>query len=255
MEWMTSRSNPLVLHVRRLAAERRYRQRSGQMLCEGPKMLAEALHWGARVEVLIGEEGYLPPELPSGVRQVTVPASLLRYMADTETPQRVLFLCARPDTALPNHLSGQRYLVLDGLQDPGNVGTLWRTADAFGADGLFLLPGCADPFSPKVLRATMGACFRLPVWQGSLAGLLPLLYAAGLPLYATALRADTVDVRSADFSGGAAVVIGSEGRGVSEAVLSAAAGSLKIPMTAHCESLNAASAGSVLLWRLCGEGL
>lgn len=255
MEHITSRNNPLVLHVRKLVAERKYRQGQGQVLCEGPKMLEEALRWGARLEVLIGEEGYVPPMLPTGVRQVTVPPTLLRHMADTETPQRVLFLCGRPDTTPPSRLLGRRYLVLDGLQDPGNVGTLWRTADAFGADGVFLLPGCADPFSPKVLRATMGACFRLPVWQGTLAALLPLCEGAGLPLYATALRADTVDLRAADLSQGAAVVIGSEGRGVSAEVLSAATGSIKIPMTPRCESLNAASAGSVVLWRLCGEGL
>ena len=146
-------------------------------------------------------------------------------------------------------MPGERFLVLDGVQDPGNVGTIWRTADAFGADGLILLPGCADPFSPKTVRATMGACFRLPVWETDLAGLPQVLEGAGLPLYATALREDTDDVRRAGLSR-CAVVIGSEGRGVSQAVLDACAGTLKIPMRQRCESLNAAVAASVVLWEM-----
>lgn len=250
MEKITSRTNPLITHIRKLAADRKYRRTQGQMVCEGPKMLAEALKWGAEIQVLVCQEGYTPPaDLPKSVRQVQVPADLLKSVAPTETPQKVLFLCAIPSRALPETLSGRRYLVLDGLQDPGNVGTIWRTADAFGADGLFLLPGCADPWSPKTLRSTMGACFRLPVWEGDLTGLKALLDREGLPLYATALREDTADIRDMDLSQ-AAVVIGSEGRGVSEAVLDASARTIKIPMTEKCESLNAASAGTVVLWQM-----
>ena len=131
--------------------------------------------------------------------------------------------------------------------DPGNVGTIWRTADAFGAEGLFLLPGCAEPFSPKTVRATMGACFRLPVWEAELDGLRALLARAGMPLYATALRSDTSDVREIPLDR-AAVVIGSEGRGVSQAVLDTCEKTLKIPMRERCESLNAAAAAAVVLW-------
>ena len=166
-----------------------------------------------------------------------------------KTPQGVLFTCRLPDTALPEQLEGKRYMVLDGVQDPGNVGTIWRTADAFGADGLILLPGCAEPWSPKTLRSTMGAAFRLPLWEGSLEGLTALLDKEGIPLYATALREDTADIRDMDLSR-AAVVIGSEGKGVSDAVLDASVRTIKIPMTEKCESLNAASAGTVVLWQM-----
>mgnify|MGYP004667606779 CR=1 FL=1 len=250
MEKITSRANPLIGHVRKLAADRRYRRAAGELLCEGPKLLEEALRWGAALRTVVcADPARLPSGLPDGVRLVQVPADLLQAVAPTKTPQGPLFLCAQPDSAPPERLDGRRYLVLDGLQDPGNVGTLWRTADAFGADGLWLLPGCADPWGPKTLRATMGACFRLPVWEGGLDALRALLDAAGLPLYATALREDTVDVRTVDL-GRSAVVIGSEGRGVSQAVLDASARTLKIPMTPRCESLNAASAGTVVLWQM-----
>lgn len=213
-------------------------------------MLGEALRWGADLDTVVWEEGAAAPaSVPETVRQVEVPKDLFRSLAATETPQRVLFLCRVPSSHLPETLSGERYLVLDGLQDPGNVGTLWRTADAFGANGMILLPGSADPWNPKTLRATMGACFRLPVWESDLSGLEALLARTGLPLYATALREDTEDIRSLSLTR-AAVVIGSEGKGVSEAVLSRCEKTIKIPMEDRCESLNAAVAGAVVLWQM-----
>lgn len=248
MEEITSRSNPLVVRFRKLAAEGKVRRREGFALCEGPKMLAEAMTWGVRPEaalVTAGSSFDFPPE----TRVVQVPEDLLRSVAPTQTPQKVLFTVPLPLPALPDTLSGSRYLVLDGLQDPGNLGTLWRTADAFGADGLLLLPGCADPWSPKVLRSTMGACFRLPLWQGSLPDILDLLARTGLPLYGTALREDTLDVRDLEADRWA-MAIGSEGRGLSLPVLDACAATVKIPMTDRCESLNAAAAGAVVLWEL-----
>ena len=140
-----------------------------------------------------------------------------------------------------------RYVVLDGVQDPGNVGAVLRTADAFGCTGALLLPGCADPYGPKTLRAAMGAVFRLPLYAVGLEDLPRLLADAGLPLYGTALRHDTVDVRQRDLRR-CALVIGSEGRGVSAEVLALCRETLRIPMSSHCESLNAAAAAAVLLW-------
>ena len=145
--------------------------------------------------------------------------------------------------------------MLDGLQDPGNVGTIWRTADAFGADGLILCGGCADPWGPKTVRATMGAAFRLPVWERPLDVLAGELAGMEVPLYATALREDTEDVRTAPLGERSAVIIGSEGRGVSSLALSVCERTLKIPMRARCESLNAAAAACVVLWEMAGKRL
>ena len=138
---------------------------------------------------------------------------------------------------------------LDNLSHPTSVikEAEALAADAFGAAGLFLLPGCAEPFAPKTVRATMGACFRLPVWEGTLEDLTGLLARSAVSLYAAALRDDTEDIRSVPL-GSAAVVIGSEGRGVSQPVLDACRATLKIPMRDRCESLNAAVAASVVLW-------
>ena len=155
--------------------------------------------------------------------------------------------------APPAELAGGRYLLLDGVQDPGNVGTIWRTADAFGADGLILCGGCADPWNPKTVRATMGAVFRLPVYECPLETAAERLSAAGLPLYAAALRDDTVDVREIPL-GSCAVAIGSEGRGVSQEALELCSRTLRIPMAETCESLNAAAAAAVLLWEGARNG-
>ena len=176
-----------------------------------------------------------------------MPTDLLKSLSTTETPQGVLFLCRQPDLVLPETLPGTRFLVLDGVQDPGNVGTILRTADAFHTDGLFLVNACADLYNPKTVRASMGAVFRCPVWACGLEELRALLTKSGLPLYGAALRTDTVDVRRADFSR-CAVAVGSEGKGLSAEALAACDLTVKIPMSGHCESLNAAAAAAVLLW-------
>lgn len=249
MEQITGRTNPLLSHIRKLNTSRAYRRAQGEFPCEGPKLLAEALRWGAAVTTAVFAQGTSLPPLPETVRLVEVPQALLEHICDTETPQGVLFLCRIPALTLAEPLSARRLLVLDGVQDPGNVGTIWRTADAFQLDGLVLLPGCADPFSPKTVRASMGACFRLPVWEADRDTLAAALAVQGLPLYGTALREDTVDVREMDLSA-AAVVIGSEGKGVSNETLSLCAKTIQIPMSPRCESLNAAVAASVVAWEM-----
>lgn len=109
-------------------------------------------------------------------------------VSPAQTPQGVLSVCGMPERPLPEKLTGTRYMVLDGVQDPGNVGTILRTADAFRSDGLLLVNGCADLYNPKTVRATMGAVFRCPVWSCSVETLAALLETSGLPLYGAALR-------------------------------------------------------------------
>ena len=144
MEYVTSRHNGVVQHVKKLASNRKYRRETGEFLCEGPKMWTEAMERGWVVSTLLtSEEELLRRYEGTPARSVLVSAELLSYAADTETPQKIIFTCRIPEQT--ENLSGDRFLVLDGVQDPGNVGTIWRTADAFGCDGLILLSGCADP--------------------------------------------------------------------------------------------------------------
>jgi TrmH family RNA methyltransferase len=246
-EKMVSRSNPLVKHLRALAASGDYRRDRRQFLCDSPKLLEEALRWGAAVSTVVCTDPAGLPELPERVDIITVSDSVMEAVSPAKTPQGAPCVCTLPDTALPPRLDGQRYVVLDGVQDPGNVGTVLRTADAFGADGMILLPGCADPFSPKTVRASMGAVFRCPVWQCGAENMKETIKQSGIALYGAALRADTVDARTVGYDR-VAIAIGSEGRGLSQKVLDLCDATVRIPMEPRCESLNAAIAAAVLLW-------
>lgn len=245
-ERITSRANPLCAHFRKLASSRAYRQEAGEFLCDSPKLLREACLWGAPVRTVLHTPGVPLPDLDGAdVREVS--ESVMAAVSPMETPQGVVFTCAMAPPPLPTCLEPGRYLVLDGIQDPGNAGTILRTADAFDCRAVFLLPGCADLYSPKTLRSAMGAHFRSAQWSCTLEDAAALFRAAGVPLYAAALGPDTADVRRVDLTS-AALVIGSEGRGVSPRALAACQGTLQIPMSGRCESLNAAVAAAVLLW-------
>ena len=241
---ITSRQNPLMTHLRKLASSRSYRKKSGEYLCDGTKLLDEALKWGAPVQTAVFSDGVEIPTLPDTVRAVCVSEDLMRSVSPMETPQGALFTVALPETKLPETLAGKHYLVLDGVQDPGNVGTILRTADAFECDGVFLVNACADLFNPKTARATMGAIFRREAYSVTPKELFALLSKSGVPLYGTCL------LYTSDAADEAAVAIGSEGRGLSQQMLDECAKTLKIPMSPRCESLNAAIAATVVLWEM-----
>ena len=245
MEHITSRHNPLMGHIRRLAGSAAYRWETGEFLCDSPKLLQEALLWQAEITAVVTISPL--PQLPEHIRQVQVPEDVMASISPVKTPQGVLFTCRLPQAPLPRSLTGRRYVLLDGVQDPGNVGTILRTLDAFDADGLLLTGGCADPYGWKAVRSSMGAVFRRPIYSGTPEELAALLHRSGLPRYGAALREDTVDARQADYTR-CTLAIGSEGRGLSREVLDLCGQTIRIPMSDRCESLNAAIAAAVLLW-------
>ena len=157
MERITSRTNPLCTHFRKLASSKAYREETGEFLCDSPKLLREAAVWGAAVRTVLHTEEADVSRAPAGCR-------LVQVVSPMETPQGVVFSCALPRWDAPQALEPGRYLLLDGVQDPGNVGTMLRTADAFGWT-VFLLPGCADLCNPKTVRAAMGVHFRSAVYR------------------------------------------------------------------------------------------
>lgn len=248
-ETITSRHNALLTHLRKLAASRAYRDECGEYLGDGVKLLDEALRWNAPLKTVAVSEGAALPPLPAGVRAVRLSEELMRAVSPAETPQGALFTARLTRAPLPERLDGARYLVLDGVQDPGNVGTILRTADAFDCAGVFLVNACADLYNPKTVRATMGAIFRQRVWSCTAETLADLLRRSGVPLYGAALRGDTVPLGAVALSR-AAVAIGSEGRGLSETLLALCDRTFRIPMSARCESLNAATAAGVVLWEM-----
>ena len=246
-ERITSRKNPLLQQLRRLLQSRGAREAAGEYIADGTKLLAEAVRWiPERLRTVVVTESVDPGELPPHVRLVEVPDDVMAQLSPSKTPQGALFTCALPSMEAPSIQPGT--LILDGIQDPGNLGTILRTADAWDRP-VVLTPGCCDAFSHKTVRASMGAVFRTPPRFMSQEEVYGALRAAGIPLYVTALTSDALDVRQVALSKGA-VVIGSEGKGVGEYFRTHADQTLIIPMTARCESLNAAVAAAVVLWQM-----
>ena len=254
-----SKQNTTLRHLARLARDKKYRRGTGEMVCEGEKLLYEALHSGAAVKTVLlcagtdfgaAARDLIAKAETQGARLFEAAPALFAQASDVETPQGVVFSCAQPHRMadeLPRDLNGA--VLLDGVQDPGNLGTILRTADAFALDAVILCEGCADPSAPKVVRATMGAAFRQPVYRMPLEEAAAVLRDRGLPLYAAALEPDSVPCTSLDLHS-AAVVIGSEGRGVSARTLELCNRKLIIPMAGRAESLNAGVAASILIWEM-----
>lgn len=244
-ERITSRKNPLIQHVKKLFSSRAYRYETGLFAADGTKLLAEAIRFCPGLDtVILSDE--VSMDIPASVRLVRVPPDVMQTISPMESPQGAVFVCRMPQAQPFEAQPG--CLLLDGIQDPGNVGTILRTADALNVP-VCLLEGCADPFSHKVVRASMGAVFRTPVYSAPWQEALDKARHAEIPVAVTALRADAVDIRSADVKN-MAVVIGSEGRGVRDEVLENADKTLIIPMNPHCESLNAAIAASIVMWQM-----
>ena len=241
---IASRKNERLCHLKKLGASADYRRERGEYLCDGLKLLEEAARWGADIrEVLTCQP--LSLDLPASARVYRAERELIAYASPLKTAQTVLFSVGMPERAGSLSLAGG--IVLENLQDPGNVGTILRTANAFGIPAVFLTGDCADLFNPKTVRASMGAVFRQRAVTVTMEELAAL--ARSTPLYGAALHRDSRDLREISLDD-AAVAVGNEGAGLSEALLSLCAGTVLIPMSAQCESLNAAVAASVLLWEM-----
>ncbi len=245
-QFISSRKNPLLQQTRRILTSRREREETGLFAGEGTKLLAEAVRYAPEwLHTVFLAEG-VEQETPEHVRRVRLPRELLDSLSTMDAPQGAIFLCRMPEE--PEFVPKPGTLLLDGLQDPGNLGTILRTADALGTS-VVLLEGCADRFSPKTVRATMGALFRRPSYRMDWKAARDAFHQAGIPIAVTALSPRAEDIREADVSK-MAVVIGSEGRGVRPEVLEQADRELIIPMDPHCESLNAAVAATIVLWQM-----
>ena len=242
---ISARKNPLVQQVRKLLTSRKDREREGLFVADGTKLLQEAIAWWPGLDTVILAEG-VEAEVPSHVRVVRVTRELMEYISPMETPQGALFLCRLPEKAAFTPKKGM--LLLDGIQDPGNLGTILRTANALRTP-VALLEGCADPYSHKVVRAAMGAVFRDPPVQAKWETVQAACASAGIPIAVTALSDAAKDIRQAGVEN-MAVVIGSEGRGVRQEILSSASQQLIIPMDERCESLNAAIAAAIVMWQM-----
>lgn len=244
-ERITSRKNPLIQQVKRLFASKRERETAGLFAADGTKLLEEAIRYYPGLDTVILSDG-VNAVLPEQVRRIRVSEDVMQSISPMSTPQGAVFLCRLPQQSPFRPEPGM--LLLDGIQDPGNLGTILRTADAMDIP-VALLEGCADPFSHKVVRASMGAVFRTGVNVTTWESARQSCAERHIPIAVTALDPAAVDIRKAALNT-MAVVIGSEGQGVRQEILEAAGQKLIIPMNPHCESLNAAIAAAIAMWQM-----
>ena len=242
---ITARKNPLLQQVRRLITSRKEREQAGLFVADGTKLLQEAVRFYPGLDTVILSDGVVA-NVPEHVKLIRVPEEVMASISPMETPQGALFLCCLPEKTAFQPKAGM--LLLDGIQDPGNIGTILRTADALDIP-VALLEGCADPYSHKVVRASMGAVFRRAVVQTTWQEVKSACAAAGIPVAVTALSDRAEDIRKADLKT-MAVVIGSEGQGVRREIMDSADAELIIPMNPNCESLNAAVAATIVMWQI-----
>ena len=247
MENITSRKNRIISHLRSVASDSSYRKECREFICDGEKTLREALSFGAEIKYVLWKERASDVSLPDCAQQFTAPADLFEYASPLKSSPGPVFTVKIPDRKADENI--RRAIVLENLQDPGNVGTVIRTANAFNIDAVILVGACADLYNPKTVRASMGAIFRQNVLETDIAGLREYLGECGLPLYGAALSDKAMDMREAKLCR-AAVAIGSEGRGLSDELLGVCDGELIIPMNPDSESLNAAVAASVFMWEM-----
>lgn len=243
-----SRGNETVKRAKSLASAKN-RQALSLHLIEGRKLLQEAISSGMTIREAFFEEDteqeFLEERSLLEARDTaiyTVTRPVLEAMCDTITPQRV---CATVET--PPYLQGfpsGMLVALETVQDPGNLGAILRTADAMGASGLLLSSGCADPYSPKTLRAAMGSTYHIPLWKGDLYGALKSLRAQGYTLLCGHLHGSA---ELPEPGKNCVIVIGNEGNGVSEEIASLCH-LVKLPMYGRAESLNASMAAGLLLY-------
>ena len=254
-----SKQNPRLKQLRRaLVKPLRDEETNGRVLAgiEGPNLLEEAIRAGLHIECVFVAEGndWLLDGLALRAETdvLVTSAGLLEACLATETPQAVAALVETPDWTWAHVIDPQRkgaalIVVLAGLQDPGNLGTILRSAEAFGADGVISLPGTVNAWNPKAVRASAGSVFRVPVLEASERLAMERLRDAGVKVWATtvhgALAADL-----ADLAGATALLIGHEGNGVPTDLAAKADGAVTIPCPGPVESLNASVATSVLLY-------
>lgn len=249
MENLTSRKNKKLLYLRTLATDPAVRREAGEFLCEGMTTLDDALAAGAEIGMVLWG-GEAQKVLTGDFEQYSCPQEIFQSVSPLKNSKGPVFTVKIPIWDLEQPIS--KAIVLESVQDPGNVGTVIRTANAFGVDAVLLVGECADLYGPKTVRATMGGIFRQRAFAVSRDELSGLLGKNCLKLFGAALSDSALDVRAAELSH-CAVCIGSEGGGLSRELLELCSGQVIIPMKPGCESLNASVAAAVIMWEMTGR--
>ncbi len=252
MKEIKSRDNQKIKDAARLK-DHKYRHREQMFLIEGRNLFCEAVKGQQELQRVFVEreeaEQYLDEfRKTRDVEWIKIDHNLMKYICDTQTPQGIVAVDRIPQWNLHETIrKSGLVLFLDRIADPGNMGTILRIAWAFGVQGVMLSSGCVDPFSPKVVRASMGAVFHVPVFYDISAEELVSYQAEGYRILASSLNTD-LSINEVDFTGSVIIIVGSEARGVSAKILSVCDQSFKIPIITPVDSLNAGVACGIIVY-------
>lgn len=253
---ITSKDNPVIKLYQKLSSSKKERFQYGLFVLEGMRIVEDALRDSNIKNLIMTKQAY---EKYSGTlfqadlrdtRTVVISNELGNKIASTDTTQGIFAICAIPVQKMIDFRENGRYIVLYGLQDPGNVGMIIRTADALGIDGV-ILSGCCDLYSPKVIRSTMGSVFRVHTMiENNTENLFAMLKNNGVMTSASVIDRDAEDVINCTFGGKQAVFIGNEGNGLPYEISQRCDRRITIRMNGSINSLNAAMAAGILMWEL-----
>lgn len=257
---ITSRENPTIKYMIKLLSSAKARREEGRFVIEGARLCADAAAGGCAVEALFYTEQAAEkyPDMLARIRacapkETELAGAAAAALGDTRTPQGVFCLCRildKPSASVKMN-KYERLLLLEDIQDPSNLGAILRTAEALGFPAVALSGGCCDVYSPKVLRGSMGAVFRLPCLTAEdLPGFIGALRADGFLTGAAVPAEDATPVTRITFPQKAAVAVGNEGNGLKPETIAACEQRITIPMRGRAESLNAAVAASILMWEM-----
>jgi len=259
MESITSRENPKIKKIIKLNARGSVRDDTNLFVAEGARLCRDAVLSGVIVrEALFTEKALEKYEQArffadnhASISYI-ISDSVCEKISGTKNPQGVFAVCEKPDLKRPGkHPENARYFLLAGLQDPGNLGSIIRTAEAFKMDGICISSDCPGIFSPKVLRASMGGVFRLNIWDsGDMLKEVARLKDEGVNVYAAGLSGNAEGLADTRFLGACAVLLGNEGAGLCETLEAMCSGVIKIPMAGAADSLGVAAAAGIFAWEM-----
>ncbi len=257
---ITSVENPIVKLAAKLTASKKERMEQGLFVVEGLRLCLDAVQSGVicRYVFITGDASRryynsLKPILSAGAQVYEVSDSVFSKVSDTASPQGVLCVCDMLDKKMELATIDRngRFIALERIQDPGNLGTIIRTAEAIGISGVLLSSDCCDILNPKVIRATMGGVFRLPIYESQeLDAVCVDLRAMGFSTYAAVIEESAPGITQTAFPEGSVVFIGNEGNGLSQELCKACERQVTIEMAGRAESLNAAMAAGIIMWEM-----
>lgn len=253
MKRIESTQNSLVKHWKKLVTQRKEREKSGEFIIEGFHLVEEALKNKEQIVQIIVRDGVDLPLLWAidDVTIVQVNDAVAKEIAETEKSQGVFAHCKQKTVTEIEMAAWRRVLLVDAVQDPGNIGTMIRTADGAGIDAVILGKGCADAYNPKTMRSAQGSHFHIPVVRGDLDEWIDRLQDDNVKVFGTALE-EAVSYKEVDVNDAFALIVGNEGSGISPQLLAKTDQNVIIPIYGEAESLNVAVATGILLYQFRG---